>query len=138
MSGKIDVSFPGGKRVDAMIGDVMIHTDQTVENGGSATAPEPFQLFLASIATCAGVYALEFCRARGLPSEGMSLSMRYEFDEKKQFVERLDIDLKVPPGFPERYKKAVIRVMDLCSVKKHIMKPPKFILTASGGEPEDG
>lgn len=131
MPEKIDVVFPGGKRVDATIGGMKIQTDQTVENGGSGTAPEPFQLFLSSIATCAGIYALEFCRAREIPTRGMTLSMRCEFDEKKQFVERLHIDLKVPPGFPERYKKAVIRVMDLCSVKKHILKPPEFLLTAS-------
>jgi putative redox protein len=138
MSGKIDVVFPGGKRVDAMIGSMMIRTDQTVENGGNETAPEPFQVFLASIATCAGIYALEFCQARGIPSEGMTLSMSYEFDEKKNMVERLHINLKAPPGFPERYKKAVVRVMDLCSVKKHIMNPPEFLLTASGGEAKDG
>lgn len=131
MSGQIDVTFPGGKRVDATIGGMLIRTDQTVENGGTGTAPEPFQLFLASIATCAGIYALEFCQARDIPSQGMTLSMRCEFDEKKQVVERLHIDLNVPPGFPEKYKKAVIRVMDRCSVKKHIMTPPEFLLTAS-------
>ncbi|MFO7460462.1 MAG: OsmC family protein [Desulfatiglandales bacterium] len=138
MSGTIDVTFPGGKRVDAAIGGMMIRTDQTVENGGTGTAPEPLQLFLASIATCAGIYALEFCQARQIPSENMALSMSCEFDEKKQFIQRLHIDLKVPPDFPERYKKAVIRVMDLCSVKKHIMKPPEFVLTASSGEDKEG
>ena len=55
---KIEVSFPGGKRIDAKIGDFNIHTDQTLANGGGETDPEPFQLFLASIATCAGIYAL--------------------------------------------------------------------------------
>jgi putative redox protein len=138
MSATIDVTFPGGKRVDAMIGGMLIRTDQLVENGGTGTAPEPFQLFLASIATCAGIYALEFCQARDIPSGGMTLSMRCEFDEKKQVVERLHIDLRVPPGFPEKYKKAVIRVMDRCSVKKHIMNPPEFLLTSGGSVDQDG
>jgi ribosomal protein S12 methylthiotransferase accessory factor len=60
----------------------------------------------------------------------MALTMTYDWDEKKQACERLHIGLKLPPGFPERYKKAVIRVMDLCAVKRHIMNPPEFILTA--------
>jgi len=131
MSGKIDVSFPGGKRVDARIGSMTVPTDQSVENGGAGTAPEPFQLFLASIATCAGIYALEFCRAREVPTEGMTLTMTYEMDEKNQVCERLNIDLKLPSDFPEKYKKAVVRVMDLCSVKKHILKPPEFVITTS-------
>lgn len=32
----IAVSFPGGKRVDARVGDFMIHTDQPVHQGGDA------------------------------------------------------------------------------------------------------
>jgi putative redox protein len=131
MSGKIDVTFPGGKRVDATIGGMLIRTDQTVENGGTETAPEPFELFLASIATCAGIYAIEFCQARELSSEGMALTMHCEWDEKKHAIEKMTIDLKLPPGFPDRYRKAIVRVMDLCSVKKHILNPPEFVITTS-------
>jgi putative redox protein len=130
MEKSIAVKFSGGKKVDARIGDMVIHTDQARENGGEGTAPEPFHLFLASIATCAGIYALEFCQAREMPSEGMALTLTYDWNEKKQACERLHIDLKLPPGFPDRYKKAVIRVVDLCAVKRHIMNPPEFIITA--------
>jgi ribosomal protein S12 methylthiotransferase accessory factor len=128
---EIEVSFPVGKRIDARIGDFIVHTDQSSENGGEETAPEPFQLFLASIATCAGIYALEFCRARELSSEGMALTMSYEWDEKKHAIERMHIELKLPPGFPDQYKTAVVRAMDLCTAKKHIIHPPEFVLTAN-------
>ena len=84
---KIEVSFPGAKRVDAKIGNMAIATDQSLENGGTETAPEPFLLFLASIATCAGIYALEFLQARDLSSEGMALTMGCEWDEKKRAIE---------------------------------------------------
>jgi len=56
----VEVSFPGGTKIDAQIGEFMINTDQATANGGDESAPEPFQLFLASIATCAGIYALSF------------------------------------------------------------------------------
>ncbi|MDD5207119.1 MAG: OsmC family protein [Desulfobacterales bacterium] len=130
MNKVIDVTFPGGKKVYAQINDRIIHTDQTIENGGEGTAPEPFHLFVASIATCAGVYALEFCQARKIPAEGMGLTMTYEWDERKQACEKFNINLRLPPGFPDKYKKAVIRVMDLCAVKRHIVNPPEFIITA--------
>jgi hypothetical protein len=61
----------------------------------------------------------------------MALMMSYKWDEKKQVIETLHIKLKLPPGFPDRYKKAVVRVMDLCTVKKHIVHPPEFIITAN-------
>jgi ribosomal protein S12 methylthiotransferase accessory factor len=126
----MEVFFPGGKRVDARIGDMVIPTDQSKENGGEGSAPEPFQLFLVSIATCAGIYALEFCRSREISTDGMALSLSYQFDEKKHACERLNIDLK-PPGFPERYRKAILKSMDLCTVKRHIVHPPEFVITAS-------
>ena len=125
------VSFPGGKRVEAQIGNLTVPTDQSPENGGTGTAPEPFMLFLASIATCAGIYALEFCRSRQILTEGMSLSLSYEMDEKNQTCNRLDIDLKLPAGFPREYRKVVTRVMNLCSVKKQILNPPEFVITTS-------
>ena len=64
MDKTIEVSFPGGKRVDGKIENMIIKTDQPVEEGGGGSAPEPFNLFLMSIATCAGIYALDFCQAR--------------------------------------------------------------------------
>ena len=133
MKRSVDVWFPGGKRVDARVGGMTVHTDQALESGGEGKAPEPFQLFMVSIATCAGIYALEFCNARDIPTDRMGLTMSYEFDTKRGFCERLSIELKVPPEFPEKYKKAVVRVMDLCSVKKQILNPPEFMIGVEKG-----
>jgi len=126
MSRIIDVSFPGNKKVDAKIGDVIIKTDQAVKNGGDATAPEPFQLFLASLATCAGIYALQFCHARDLSTEGMSLKMTCQFDPGKKLYSEMDINLTLPSGFPETHHDAIIRAMDVCAVKRHIKNAPDF------------
>lgn len=108
MEESIEVYFPGGKRVDAKIGDMIVHTDQSKENGGEGTAPDPFRLFLVSVAACAGYYALQFCISRAIPSEGMGLSLSFEFDKKKRLCERLDIHLTLPDGFPEKYKEAIL------------------------------
>lgn len=130
MNKVIDVRFADGKKVDAHINGMVIHTDQTIENGGEGTAPEPFHLFVVSIATCAAIYALQFCQAREIPVEGMGLTMTYEWDEIKQACEKFNINLRLPPGFPDKYKRAVIRVMDLCAVKRHIVNSPEFVITA--------
>jgi hypothetical protein len=72
----IAVSFPGGKRFDARIGALVVHTDQPVDQGGEGTAIAPFDLFLASLATCAGLYVLGFCQARGLSTDRLALQQR--------------------------------------------------------------
>ena len=128
----IDISFPGGKCVDAKVGDFTIHTDQSVKYGGGASAPEPFDLFLASIATCAGIFAWNFCQARDLPTQGMGLRMQCERDEKKKLFTAMKLHLTLPAEFPEKYRSGIIRSMELCAVKRHIIEAPSFSIELTG------
>jgi putative redox protein len=125
------VSFPGGKRVDARFKGFTVHTDQSPQGGGEGSAPEPFDLFLASIATCAGVYVKGYCDARSIPTEGLGLEMRVERDEARHRVARLALEIRLPEGFPEKHREAVIRAAELCAVKKHILEPPAFEIRAA-------
>lgn len=132
------VTFPGGKRVDAQYKGFTIHTDQSAANGGDASAPEPFDLFLASIAACAGIYVLEFCRHRSIPAENIRLVQKTERNSETRMIEKITIELFVPPEFPVKYKDAVVRAAQLCSVKKHLHQPPEFsILIKEGSHDEN-
>jgi ribosomal protein S12 methylthiotransferase accessory factor len=125
------VTFPGAKRVDAEYGGFTIHTDQSKHGGGEGSAPQPFDLFLASIATCAGIYVKGFCDSRGLSTEGLGLEMEIEKDAATHRVGRLIITIHLPAGFPEKHREAVIRAAELCAVKKHILEPPAFEIRAA-------
>jgi putative redox protein len=129
---EIKITFPGGKRVNAEMGGVIIPTDQSVEDGGEGSAPSPFAYFLASLGTCAGIYVLSFCQQRDIATEGMSLSQRMEFDvdgSGKRRLSRVTLDIMLPPGFPEKYRNAVVKTAELCTVKKVISDPPEFVIT---------
>ena len=117
----VAVSFPGGKRVDAKIGDFTVRTDQSVKYGGEASAPEPFDLFLASIATCAGIFAWNFCQSRDLPTENIGLQLLCDRDAKKKMITRMTLRLRLPDGFPEKYRAGILRAMELCAVKRHML-----------------
>ena len=123
---EINVSFPGGKRVNAAVDGFEIATDQPASGGGNGSAPEPFALFLASIATCAGIYALGFCQARSIPTEGLRVVQRSSKNQDTGRLERVEIDVILPPGFPEKYRTAIQRAAEGCKVKKTIFDPPTF------------
>ena len=127
----LKVEFPGGLRVDANLRGHTIRTDQPRGAGGEDSAPSPFELFLGSIATCAGIYALGFCNSKGISTEGMSISMNIERDAYTGLVGKVWLDLKVPEGVPKKYENAIIKSMDLCAVKKHLHHPPEFRITVS-------
>lgn len=133
MAREMRVTFPGGARADAEYKGMVIKTDQPVYLGGGGTAPAPFDLFLASIATCSGYYVLAFCERRGIPIDKASVVMRTEKNPESKMIEKILIDIQLPPEFPEKYKSAVIKAVDLCSVKEHMIKPPAFEITASVG-----
>ncbi len=124
---EITIDFPGGSRVDAHFGSFTVKTDQPPE----ASAPTPFATFLASIGTCAGIYVLGFCRQRGIPSDGLKLIQRLEVDRATGMVTKVLLDIQLPPDFPAKYKEAVIRSAEQCTVKKHLANPPKFEITTS-------
>ncbi len=124
---KIEVSFPGGKQVHAHVGNFVIETDQSPKAGGQGTAPEPFDLFLASIASCAGVFALNFCHARDLSTAGLGLSLEIaERDPKRKLITRMVLHLRLPRGFPEKYRAGIRRATELCAVKRHLREAPEF------------
>lgn len=126
MDARIKVDFPGGKAVTATIGERSIPTDQSVLSGGEGKAPEPFALFLSSIVTCAGFYALSFCEQRGISAEALGLEMICRRHTSEPRYDRFTIELTVPEEFPDKYRKGIQRAMDLCAVKKHIVNPPEF------------
>jgi len=132
---EIRVTFPGGVKVEAAYKGFVIKTDQPVHQGGENSAPAPFDLFLASIATCAGFYMVAFCRERGIPLEDAGVTMQTEKDPESKMIAKIRIELRLPAGFPEKYLRAVIKAVDYCTVKAHILKPPAFEIKAEIPKP---
>jgi ribosomal protein S12 methylthiotransferase accessory factor len=119
---EMTIDFPGGARVDAHFGPFTVHTDQPP----AASAPSPFDTFMAAIGTCAGIYVLGFCQQRGLPTEGLRIVQRMHREASSGMVQKIDLEIQVPPSFPEKYLPSLVRSAELCAVKKHLEQPPQF------------
>ena len=122
----MEISFPGGKKVDAHFKGFTIKTDQGEKDGGEGSAPTPSFLFLASLGTCAGLYALIFCEKRKIDTAKLKLALEFKNHKKTNMVEKVRLKLTLPPGFPEKYRPAIIKAVNLCYVKKHLHEPPEF------------
>ncbi len=126
---EMTIDFPGGSRVDAHYGSFTIPTDQPPDS----SAPAPFDVCLSSIGTCAGIYVLGFCRQRNLPTEGMRIVQKIDYNPFSGMVENIKLEIQLPAGFPEKYRESVIRSAELCKVKKHLEHPPKFQISTNIG-----
>lgn len=113
-------------RVEAHYKGLVIQSDQPVKVGGNGSAPAPFDLFLASIGTCAGYYVQQFCKQRNIPTEGIHLTQTMHVNPATRMIGEIEINIFLPPGFPEQYKQSVIKAAEACAVKKHISNAPDF------------
>ncbi len=127
----MEITFDGGKKITAHLKGHTIETDQSENSGGKNSAPTPFELYLASIGTCAGIYVKSFCDNRNIPAENIKIIQTAQYDKKTGLPINISLDIKLPPDFPEKYRAAVISVAELCKVKKSINNPPVFEIISS-------
>jgi len=118
------IVFPGGKKVDAIYKGFTIKTDQSIKSGGNDSDPRPFDLFLASIGTCAGSYVLSFCEKRQISVNDLGINLKINKNEETKIIDKITMEIEIPSGFPEKYRKALIRAAELCAVTKHLNAPP--------------
>jgi len=124
------ITFSGNKKVDARFRGFTMHTDQPLSDGGDDTAPAAFELFLASIGACAGFFIVSFCQSRGIPYDKIKIQQTALRNDKTHMVEKVTLDIKLPPDFPGKYKQALIKAADSCTVKKHLVNPPEIKVQA--------
>ncbi len=128
MTKEMIIEFGEGKKVSAITGNHTIATDMPVSLGGADSAPTPLDLFLASLATCAAHYARHFCESRSISMDGMEMRVEYIIDPESKQVSKFNYQLTLPEGFPEKYKAALLRAIDMCTIKKQLLNPPAFNL----------
>src|SRR5512139_471698 len=73
---EMEITFPGGARVDANFGGMTVKTDQPVQGGGQGSSPKPFATFLASIGSCACIYLLDLCQQRCISTNRINIVQR--------------------------------------------------------------
>jgi ribosomal protein S12 methylthiotransferase accessory factor len=123
---ELEIFFAGNKKVNASFNGFVVKTDQPINGGGNGDDPSPFELFLASLGTCAGIFVKSFCDQRNLPTDNIKIIEHIERDPAKHTVSKIGLEILLPADFPEKYRNAVISAADLCTVKRLIQNPPEF------------
>ena len=106
---KIDVSIPG----------FTVHTDQPEADN---TAPNPFQLFLASFAACTAVFALFYLDKYGISRDGISVDLDPSFSADG-LVASAKVVVTLPKNFPADKEDGLKRTIEHCKVGRHLNFP---------------
>ncbi|MBI4833375.1 MAG: OsmC family protein [Planctomycetes bacterium] len=124
---EMNVSYKGGIRFDVSVRGHNIIVDQPKEQGGKDEGPTPPELFIASLGTCIGVYAVWYCQKHKIPYEGMKVSMTWaKSTNPPARIDMIDATISLPGGCPEEHKKGLHEQAEKCMVHNTIMQTPEI------------
>ncbi|MEZ0313535.1 MAG: OsmC family protein [Myxococcota bacterium] len=125
---EIPIELVSQQRIDATVHGHLIRTDQPIGRGGHDAAPSPFDLFLASIGTCAGLSIQTFCVKRDIPFQGIGIIEEIALDDHGVLT-GVEVRITLPEGFPPRYVTALHKVVAQCAVARSVLARPNFTVT---------
>lgn len=126
----MNVEYTGGMRFDAKTRSHTIVVDQPKEGGGKDEGPTPPELFIASLGTCIGVYALWFCQKRKIPYEGMKININWSKSTTPPArIDLIEAKITLPKGCPEEHKIHFIESVGKCLVHNSITQAPEMKIT---------
>ncbi|MFH1454139.1 MAG: OsmC family protein [Armatimonadota bacterium] len=88
----------------------------------------PPELFISSLASCIGIYAVDFLARRGVKTEGLEVEADFEkiTEDGKTRLDNIKIKLTLPEKLDEKYSNAFLKVIDACLVHETIRRNPEI------------
>jgi ribosomal protein S12 methylthiotransferase accessory factor len=129
----IVVSWDGGVRFTADIRGHGVTVDQPARGGGTDSAPMPVELLPAALGTCVALYVQQFLVTRGLDPAGMTVEVNTVGAANPNRIGRFDVQVKIPGGVPEKYRDAVRRAAEGCTVHHTLTHVPEIAVRVSEG-----
>lgn len=100
--------------------------DQPAENGGEDAGMTPPELLLASLATCAGFYALQYLKARNLPESGLEVTVTAEKLKQPGRVGNFKIQVICPVELTPEQSEGLMRSVHHCTIHNTLLSLPKI------------
>ena len=123
---RLEVTLEGGFNFKAVCHGHEVFTDQHLADGGTEKAMTPAELFVASLGTCIGVFALRFCKRHNLPSEGLGVSLDWEVVQNPSRIGSIKAEIHYPHDIPADQKKGLLRMAEACFVHETILHKPEI------------
>lgn len=114
----IRISTESGLRHSIEIGEHQLHTDVPVSFGGSASGPEPHDLFDAALGACKALTLMLYARQRGLPLDSLDVRVARDDSQERQGSYRLAVELDLHGALDDEQRQQLLRIADKCPVHK--------------------
>jgi ribosomal protein S12 methylthiotransferase accessory factor len=123
---EIKVNFLDNLRLEAKFDDYTVIADQPIRYKGDASAPGPFDYFLASSALCAAYFVKVYCVGKGISTNDIRLSQNNIVDPEDRYNQIFQIQVELPDTVSDKDRAGILRSIERCTVKRVIQAGPEF------------
>ena len=132
----LKIKYLGGHRFETVARRHRLTSDQPLENNGADDGATPPELFLFSLASCAGYYAAAYLNARALPAEELEIHVSGVKGDRPARFTSISLDV-VAPGLNKHHRDGILRAVESCLISNTLLHPPAMeIKVASSPVPE--
>jgi len=128
---EVSTSYLGGTKFEVVARGHRVICDQPIDNGGSDEGMTPPEFLLASLATCAGYYAAQYLKTRGLPADRLKVRVTAEKATQPARLASFEIDVTAP-GLDERHEAGVLRAVKACLIHNTLLGGPHIDVMLNG------
>ena len=122
VSVELKVRYLGGHRFETSTSHHRLTSDQSLEPDSANSGATPPELFLFSLASCAGYYAAEYLNARALPSEELEIYVSARKGERPPRFTSIALDV-IAPGLNKHHRDGILRAAGVVSDIQHSDPP---------------
>jgi uncharacterized OsmC-like protein len=123
---EMKIAYKGKKKFMVTTRGQQLLVDQPIEDEGTDEGMTPPEIFVASLATCMGVYVLNYCKNIGINPNDMILSVEWEKTSNPARIGKIKVDIKLPKIKAKDRQQAIIKVAEHCLVHNTIHNPPEI------------
>src|SRR5215217_843850 len=126
----LSVAHQGGDRFELGVRGHRLTCDQPLADGGDDQGPTPTELFVGSLAACVGFYARRFLARHDLEAAGLRVEADFTMSpDRPARVDTITLRLLVPGPLEPNRRRALLAVVDHCTVHNSIRTPPEVRVT---------
>ena len=103
--------------------------DQPINEGGSDAGMTPVELFIASLGSCIGYFAVVFCERRKIPAKGLNIELDWKWAEDPHRIGSIKADITLPARLDQKEKAGLLRIVKGCTVHNTMRNPPDMAFT---------
>jgi uncharacterized OsmC-like protein len=108
--------------------------DQPAENGGEDRGMTPPELLLASLGSCAALYAVQYLKTRNLAENGVEVSVTAEKLKSPARLGNFQIHVACPVSLTEEQTEGLMRSVHHCLIHNTLLTPPEIAIELTTSE----